>query len=100
MCTLESEDGSPRAMVLLACSPELTESRFESDQSMLGLLNGDAPVPVPGLGRAARRGEHDLMVLDDDTSCVIALTTIGAEVEPLQGFVEEVVLRLNRRTAR
>ena len=101
VCTLESEDGSPRAMVLLACSPELTQARFESgDQSMLELLNGDTLVPVHGLGRAARRGGHDLIVLDDDTSCVMALTTIGTEVDPLQGLAEEVVLRLNKRTAR
>ncbi len=101
VCTLESEDGSPRAMVMLACSPELTQARFEAgDQSMLELLNGDTLVPVQGLGRAARRGEHDLLVLDDNTSCVMALTTIGTEVAPLQGLAEEVVLRLNKRTAR
>jgi len=99
-CSLQSEDGSLRAIVLLACSPELTQARFEAgDQSMLSVLNGDTVVPVSGLGRAARRGEHDIMVLDDNTDCVVALTSIG-EIDPVEGLAEELVLRLNRRTAR
>lgn len=99
-CSLESEDGALRAIVLLVCSPELTQARFEAgDQSMLAVLNGDTVVPVSGLGRAARRGDHDIMVLDDNTDCVVALTSIG-EIEVVEGLAEELVLRLNRRTAR